>query len=85
MSLCTTSAHCYGLPVSTSSAVAPERYQVFEETMVMRRLRLGRPGDALRLARRHLDRQASTGDLVWLDQALATVGPDPAASASPTD
>jgi len=45
------------------------QWELFEETMVVCQLRLGRYDDAVRLLRRRLDCRPSPRDLVWLGQA----------------
>jgi tetratricopeptide (TPR) repeat protein len=45
------------------------QWELFEETMVVCQLRLGRWDDARRILRRRLDRRASSLDLGWLSQA----------------
>ena len=45
------------------------QWELFEETMVVCQLRLGRPDEARRLIRRRLGFRASPRDLVWLDRA----------------
>jgi tetratricopeptide (TPR) repeat protein len=47
------------------------QWELFEETMVVCYLELGRCDDALRLVRRRLARRASPRDRKWLDRATA--------------
>jgi tetratricopeptide (TPR) repeat protein len=47
------------------------QWELFEETMVVCYLELGRHDDALRLVRRRLARRASPRDRAWLDRAIA--------------
>ncbi|HEV8441258.1 MAG TPA: tetratricopeptide repeat protein [Methylomirabilota bacterium] len=49
------------------------QWEVFEETMVVCYLRLGRHGDARRLLRRRLERRPSRQDLKWLSQAETAI------------
>jgi tetratricopeptide (TPR) repeat protein len=50
------------------------QWEVFEETMVVCYLRLGRYDDALRLLRRRLQRRPSRHDLRWVQEAETAVG-----------
>ena len=50
------------------------QWEIFEETMVVAYLRLGRHQEAARLLRRRLARRASSRDLRWLAEAEATAG-----------
>ena len=59
------------------------QWEVFEETMVVCHLRLGRHDDAVRLLRRRLDRRSSPRDLVWLGQAQTALGATQAGTATP--
>jgi hypothetical protein len=47
------------------------QWELFEETMVVCYLELGRFDDALRLVRRRIARRASPRDLRWLERAAA--------------
>jgi tetratricopeptide (TPR) repeat protein len=47
------------------------QWELFEETMVVCHLRLGRPDDATRLLRRRLAARPSPRDLAWISQAEA--------------
>jgi len=47
------------------------QWEIFEETMVVCQMRLGRHEDAIRLLRQRLQRRASPRDLVWLGRAQA--------------
>jgi hypothetical protein len=47
------------------------QWEIFEETMVVAYLRLGRHEDAARLLRRRLARRASARDARWLEDAEA--------------
>ena len=50
------------------------QWELFEETMVVCYLRLGRPEQAARLLRRRLAHRPSVRDLVWLRSAEASSG-----------
>jgi tetratricopeptide (TPR) repeat protein len=54
------------------------QWELFEETMVLCQLRLGRHDDAARLLRRRLGRRPSPRDLVWLGQVPTSPAPFPA-------
>jgi hypothetical protein len=47
------------------------QWELFEETMVVCQLRLGRLEEAQRLIRRRLGFRRSPRDLAWLDRATA--------------
>ena len=50
------------------------QWELFEETMVVCKIRLGRYDDAVRLLRRRLARRPTPRDLVWLSQVEAARG-----------
>jgi tetratricopeptide (TPR) repeat protein len=50
------------------------QWEVFEETMVVCYLKLGRYAEAERLLRRRLDRRTSPRDLLWLGRAQTALG-----------
>ena len=50
------------------------QWELFEETMVVSYLRLGRNAEAARLLRRRLAGRASTRDARWLAQAEKATG-----------
>jgi tetratricopeptide (TPR) repeat protein len=50
------------------------QWELFEETMVVAYLRLGRHAEAERLLRRRLARRATPRDLTWLERARAIPG-----------
>lgn len=50
------------------------QWEIFEETMVVAYLRLGRHEDSARLLRRRLARRASSQDMRWLTEAEAGAG-----------
>jgi tetratricopeptide (TPR) repeat protein len=61
------------------------QWELWEETIVVCQLRLGRHEDAARTLRRRLARRASARDLLWLGRAQTALGEAAAAAASLAD